>query len=326
MPGFVIRNLTQKQNTMHFQGAYFLILQLIFWSNLNSQVVSPGFYDANSDGNVNTADLLLLLGEFGLSCFPQDTTSDSDFICGNFKSYHFHSYATVEIGNQCWFAENLRTTSYRNGDMLYNSDLSDVDMINAVSGQIGSVTSYTNNNYSNCYEFVPESNACDGTASVNFGYLYNWWAVHDSRQLCPSGWHVPSDLDWLALELFLGIPLDLAYTTGFRGAAEANDLKTELHWFQGGNGENITGLSLPPGGEYIPPSLPANPLHTYNDAGRMGSFWSSSWEESETISVESISNVNSFPIVRELHYNSSKMWRGSQNPNWGLSVRCIKNN
>jgi uncharacterized protein (TIGR02145 family) len=43
----------------------------------------------------------------------------------------------------------------------------------------------------------------NGNAS-NYGYLYNWYAVNDSRKLCPDGWHVPTDGEWTTLTDFLG--------------------------------------------------------------------------------------------------------------------------
>ena len=37
-----------------------------------------------------------------------------------------------------------------------------------------------------------------------FGILYNWHAVADAQGLCPTGWRVPTDDDWKALEMSLG--------------------------------------------------------------------------------------------------------------------------
>ena len=63
-------------------------------------------YDGNGDGNVSAADLIGLLAEFGSECLP-DTTFD----CGETLEYQGYDYATVLVGEQCWFAENLRVES-----------------------------------------------------------------------------------------------------------------------------------------------------------------------------------------------------------------------
>ena len=38
-----------------------------------------------------------------------------------------------------------------------------------------------------------------------YGRLYNWYAVDDVRGLCPSGWHVPTDGEWMTIEMALGL-------------------------------------------------------------------------------------------------------------------------
>jgi len=93
-------------------------------------------------------------------------------------------YQVVRIGNQCWMAENLRTTRYANGDAIPqvtgNSTWSSLST--------GAWCWYDNDNqYENPY-----------------GKLYNWHAVADSRNICPAGWHVPTDAEWDALANFLG--------------------------------------------------------------------------------------------------------------------------
>ena len=57
--------------------------------------------DADGDGCIGMSDLLSLLTVFG-SCETQA------FACGAPVSYQGYNYATVQIGEHCWFAENLR--------------------------------------------------------------------------------------------------------------------------------------------------------------------------------------------------------------------------
>lgn len=93
-------------------------------------------------------------------------------------------YHTVQIGNQCWMNENLRTTHYSNGDTIL----------------LGNARKYPNNNQSNIAEY---------------GYLYQWYAtMHldnsyqgqtlDTQGICPAGWHVPSYAEWGVLADYAG--------------------------------------------------------------------------------------------------------------------------
>jgi uncharacterized protein (TIGR02145 family) len=83
-------------------------------------------------------------------------------------------------------AENLNTSIYRNGEAIA-TNLSGQEWGNTINNQQGAWTNYNND----------ESYACP------YGKLYNWFACVDSRQLCPVGWHVPTDEEWSALILLL---------------------------------------------------------------------------------------------------------------------------
>ena len=67
--------------------------------------------DTNFDGCVQLNDLLDLLAAYGLC----QTTAWS---CGDPLEYQGYDYATVQIGEQCWFGENLRNENYNNGDAI----------------------------------------------------------------------------------------------------------------------------------------------------------------------------------------------------------------
>jgi uncharacterized protein (TIGR02145 family) len=94
-------------------------------------------------------------------------------------------YKIVRIGARWWMAENLRTTRYQNGDLIGTSNPINLDL-----------TSTTNPKYQWAYG-GNESNAS------TYGRLYTWHALTDSRNLCPEGWHVPSDDEWHTLALYL---------------------------------------------------------------------------------------------------------------------------
>ena len=69
--------------------------------------------DLDGDGCVGATDILVILGQYG-EC--NDTTAA--FSCGDSVLFDSYWYETVLIGDQCWFAENLRTTVYANGDLI----------------------------------------------------------------------------------------------------------------------------------------------------------------------------------------------------------------
>ena len=140
----------------------------------------PSDYDA--DGCVGMADLLELLSAFG-TCAEvvpnEDAGEDSDedpnsetgsgadaWSCGDPLEYQGYDYETVQIGEQCWFAENLRASCFSNGDSIVTS-LSDSAWASADEGAYGQA------------QFP------------HVGLLYNWFAVIDARGLCPGGWVVP---------------------------------------------------------------------------------------------------------------------------------------
>jgi uncharacterized protein (TIGR02145 family) len=103
-----------------------------------------------------------------------ETVSDAD---GNI-------YTAVAIGQQVWLRENLKTTSYSNGDPVPQV----TDETEWLNLNDGAYCSYDNN---------PAS-------AITYGMLYNWFAATDQRNLCPDGWHVPDYNDWTTLIDFLG--------------------------------------------------------------------------------------------------------------------------
>jgi uncharacterized protein (TIGR02145 family) len=95
-------------------------------------------------------------------------------------------YKTVKIGSQYWLAENLRTTKFRNGDSIRTISPATLD-----------ITIESSPIYQCAYD-GKESNA------EIYGRLYTWYAVTDSRNICPTGLHVPSEEEWTTLALYLG--------------------------------------------------------------------------------------------------------------------------
>jgi uncharacterized protein (TIGR02145 family) len=156
----------------------------------------------------NAGDTLKLTGKSGnyrtvSMLFPvQSQTVTFTFVgCSDADSNH---YAVVQIGTQLWMQENLKTTKYRDG-----SDIPDV----TDSAAWGSLTTGAYCDFHN----LPAEGAF-------YGHLYNYYAVADSRNICPAGWHVPSSSEWSILEKFLDSTDDTTVLAG-RGLVIGRILK-----------------------------------------------------------------------------------------------------
>jgi uncharacterized protein (TIGR02145 family) len=98
--------------------------------------------------------------------------------------YDGNVYSTVSIGKQVWMKENLKSTHYSDGSSIkYITENS--KWSSATSGAYCNYNNYASN-------------------AIYYGRLYNWYAISDSRNICPNGWHVPSELDWKTLTEYLG--------------------------------------------------------------------------------------------------------------------------
>ena len=261
------------------------------WELEQCQNTLPG--DTNGDGCVQLNDLLDVLSAYG-NC-------GQALSCGDPVSYQGYDYATVLIGEQCWFAENLRNENYDNGDAI-PAGLSDSDWSSTTAG----ATAVYGEGSSTCFTHTPDGDACDEAWSLNeYGRLYNWYAVDDSRGLCPSGWHVPTDGEWMVMETALGMSESEANSSGWRGTDQGTQMKTTYGWNGGGNGTNSSGYSGLPGGR----------RYYYNgvfyDAGNYGYWWSSS-------------PYGSVAWYRGLEDGYEDVGRNYDNRRYGFSVRCVR--
>jgi uncharacterized protein (TIGR02145 family) len=193
-------------------------------------------------------------------------------------------YQTAKIGNQIWIAENLKVTKYRNGDPIPNV----TDSSEWVNLTTGAYCTFDND----------ESNV------TTYGLLYNWFAVKDSRNIAPEGWHVPMDEEWKTLEMYLGMSQSEADDINLRGTNEGSKLKSSSAWVFGGNGTNESGFSAVQGSYRF-------------DTGRFGAlyayaaFWSSTEADSDSA------------WHRGLGYTYSKVNRIVRNKNYGYSIRLV---
>ena len=246
------------------------------WETSECDVANPS--DSNFDGCVQLNDLLDLLSAYG-DCGAEE----SPWQCGDPLEYQGYDYGTVQIGEQCWFAENLRAQNYR--DELPISEVEDCTTWSGITE--GAYCSYENQtDHSNVH-----------------GLLYNWFVTDDSLGVCPSGWHVPTDFEWMALEIEIGMSESEANGTFLRGTTEGDELKSATTW----NGMDAHGFnSLPSGwrGPYNGCEFLSSNVSTY--------YWSSS-------------SNGSLAIGRGLTSEESGIWRMTtyQLRN-GFSIRCIK--
>jgi uncharacterized protein (TIGR02145 family) len=184
------------------------------------------------------------------------------------------AYALVEIGTQCWFKENLASDSYRNGEPI-PGNLSDSQWLSASSG---AQAVYNN----------------DSGGLATYGRLYNFFAVSDSRGLCPTGYHVPSDEEWTVLENHLG-------GSNVAGIALKSSPSDTPAW----DGGNSSGFSALPGGGRN------NFYGFFGNQGDYGFWWSSS-------------PVGTYAWYRFLYSWYSSVLRYNVNARAGFSVRCVR--
>ena len=240
--------------------------------------------DINFDGCVQLNDLLDLLSAFG-DCGAEE----SPWQCGDPLEYQGYDYETVQIGEQCWFAENLRAENYSNGDdITFVVEAS--DWINLGLTGAGVYSYYENDD-------------------VNFqvyGGLYNFYAAVDERGLCPSGWSVPSDLEWMALETFIGVPENQLELIEWRASGYGPILMSSPEDNPAWVGTNLVGFNGLPGGYRQSDVFAAG----FFDEGAL--WWSSSQE-----------NGNSW--FRHLKEGQSGIRRAIGNQLQGFSIRCLKN-
>lgn len=201
-------------------------------------------------------------------------------------------YNTVTIGTQTWMVENLKTTRYRNGDA------------------IGTTTASMPNDATSKYQWAYGGNEAN---VAKYGRLYNWYAATDTRNLAPSGWHVPTDAEWTTLETYLianGYNFDgtttgnkiakaLAATTDWKSYIVAGTIGCDL------TKNNSTGFTALPCGD-------RNSNGTFTSNGNF-SLWLSSTKDDAT-----------YAPLWTLNYQDVGLYRGSGPKIYGFSVRCIR--
>ena len=255
--------------------------------------------------NILFAALMLVHAFIAVSCSKYDNPDegtyyfhDGDFL--NYDSavvdYDGNVYRTVWLGEQCWMAENLRTTHYADGTEI----------------PLGDSASYTK-----AYRYFPSNSEM---YISDYGYLYNWAAVMKENTssnnipsgvqgICPTGWHVPSHAEWRQLTDYVssqseyvcgsgGIAKALASTTGWDTTSTVACSPGEAP-----SSNNATGFSALPAGWYV---------DDYADFDYYASFWSAT-EGGDDLADHLC-----------LYYYSAGVYRGNVDKDNGYSVRCVR--
>ncbi len=226
------------------------------------------------------------------------TTTDACAGVTTVKDYDDNTYHTLALGKQCWMKENMRTTHYAQG--------ADIPLGNGTSS-------------TTAYRYYPNGNSSNVST---YGYLYNWpAAMHGASSsgsnpsgvqgICPNGWHVPSDAEWIQLENYLGTQNH--YICGGTNTSVAKSLASTTGWNYHSNtcavgndqtDNNSTGFNALPGGYYNGP---------YVEFGNCAYFWSTT----------ELSNTNVFS--RYLSYGAASIIKGYYDPKLlAIPVRCLK--
>ena len=188
--------------------------------------------------------------------------------CGDEIGYGNYAYSTVQIDDKCWFAENCR--------------------------YLPSVSPSSSFSETTPYYYVYDYQGTDvaaAQATINYetyGVLYNWPAIM-TEDICPSGWHVPSDGEFTQLTDYLG-------GNAVAGAA----MKSATAW-DGTNSSSFNGL----------PAGFANSNGFYL-SGSNGYWWSSS------------ASGSADAWFRLLVNNNDGILRADAGLITGYSARCVR--
>jgi uncharacterized protein (TIGR02145 family) len=209
-------------------------------------------------------------------------------------------YYPVKIGDQTWMSDNLKATRYSDGSTIPRVE--------------ERLAWFDFSLYTRAYCWYENYGAIGAT----YGALYTWPAAMNIyseidikpgkvQGICPDGWHLPDDSEWKQLEMFFGMSQAEADGENWRGEKEGGKLKHEgiQYWTSPNTGStNESGFSALPAGW-------RDGAGYFRNLGTSARFWSSSKRAD-------------YAWIRQLDYNSSRIFRGTTGLYEGISVRCIK--
>ena len=257
-----------------YNGGEPLIAQGICWSTSPNPSVSDNHTNDSSNTEAFTSHITGLAASttYYVRAYATNSagtaygeqrgfTTQPPFFCGidMVIDYDSNSYHTVEIGQQCWMKENLRTTHYADGTEILPG---------------------TTNSETIPYRYAPAGNNLNVPL---YGYLYNWAAVMNGatssnanpsgvQGICPPGWHVPSEAEWEQLILY--VSSQSQYVCGSNDANISKALAGTLGWTYPEDEEpcsvnyyplnnNATGFTALPAGEFTSGAAPISVIANF---------------------------------------------------------------
>jgi uncharacterized protein (TIGR02145 family) len=266
--GSNVLSVRENEGKLEFYINYFKVNECDLIESFGQQI---GFL-VNGAQRVEFDDLKVAFTETGLG----GPIIDDGYGPG-VKDINGNTYKTVYIGLQEWMAENLKVNKYNDGTVIPNI----TDNTKWGGNNIGAWAYYNN----------------DASKNAKYGKLYNWYAVSGRKNVCPTGWHVPSDDEWTILTDYLGgetVAGGKMKEVGTTNWNSPNAGATNMSLF--------TGL---PGGYR---SRDGN----YNYIGNSGGWWSST------------EYITYYAWGRNLSNSSGNAHRNDSGKEGGLSVRCLR--
>jgi uncharacterized protein (TIGR02145 family) len=204
-------------------------------------------------------------------------------------------YKTITIGTQTWMAENLRTTTYNDGTII-------AEVTDKTAWKNIRTSAYCNYN-----------NTKNGDTIATYGRLYNIYAISDSRNLAPEGWHISTPTEWFELGIYL---VENGYN--FAGLTSGNEIAKALASTNGWNSNTTTG------------SIGNSDFPLYRNKSGFTAM-ASGFRSDDGVFYESGISCNWFSFIPGVCYIYNLRFDhvGVDQINWemrsGFSVRCVKN-
>lgn len=257
-------------------------------SGFHYSLANSAFQQSQVFNGPYTAGSYLIMVKNGDGCTKAEVRNITPQSCSTtVTDIDGNVYQTVNIGTQCWMAENLKVTKYRNGVSIANT---------TVNSTWVSLTTGAYCNYNN-----------DINSGLTYGRLYNWHAVNDSRNIAPLGWHIPTDAEWCQLENAVETGTDVVCSTnGWRGTNTGSKMKSSSSNTPAWDGTNSFGFAA------LPAGYRSYQNGAFYDLGSVAFYWSAT------------ESANTHAWSRSLMTGFMQSSRGSSDKEYGMSVRCIK--
>ena len=253
--------------------------QLLFWDGTEWSLIPPGTHGQT----LTVCDGVLTWTSDG-EC-PQKTRPTSGY-GQNITDVDGNTYKTVYIGNQQWMAENLKTSKYNDGTVIPNV----TDNTEWSNLSTGAWCNYENS---------------DSLGRI-YGKLYNWYAVsatsNGNKNVCPSGWHAPTDSEWTVLTDYLGGPDEAGAkmrSTEIKFWDTSTDPSTNSALFSG-----LAGGMRNNGG-------------SCTDVNQLATWWTYN-------TIDSVSATFIYLLKGKHGPNSCSTCTNNTPKQTGLSIRCLK--